>query len=424
MNLLNYKPRLIDERIALYLKTFGALLLEGPKGVGKTWSARRVCNSEFLVSDPSANFNNRQLAIIDPKLTLKGEKPRLIDEWQEAPSLWDAVILEVDKTPEKGQFILAGSSSIDKKRYIHTGTGRIAHLKMRTMSLFESGLSSGQVSLLDICENLADNVFTGDIRLAEIVELVLRGGWPAGMGLDKEHSFLLPGEYITALLNDDIYKIDGKRRNRRKIELLLESLARNESTTATDSKIKRDIKDKGQEDIDSKTIADYLNLLRSLHLVENIPPFGSIVGSQLRVKRSEKRHFVDPSIPCALLNCSESKLIGNLDYLGSFFESLVERDLLTYCEAIDAHLFHYQDYAGNEIDAVIELSDGSWCGVEIKLGAHQIDEAAKNLLKINDKIKTKGSQPAKSLLVICGLTNAAYKRQDGVYVASITSLKP
>lgn len=244
------------------------------------------------------------------------------------------------------------------------------------------------------------------------------------MGLDKEHSFLLPGEYITALLNDDIYKIDGKRRNRRKIELLLESLARNESTTATDSKIKRDIKDKGQEDIDSKTIADYLNLLRSLHLVENIPPFGSIVGSQLRVKRNEKRHFVDPSIPCALLNCTESKLIGNLDYLGSLFESLVERDLLTYCEAIDAHLFHYQDYAGNKIDAVIELSDGSWCGVEIKLGAHQIDEAAKNLLKINDKIKTKGGQPAKSLLVICGLANAAYKRQDGVYVAPITSLRP
>ncbi len=424
MKLPNYKPRLIDERIKLYLTTFGALLLEGPKWCGKTWSAKNACNSEFLLSDPTGNFNNRQLAITDPKLALNGERPRLIDEWQEAPSLWDAVRWEVDETPEKGQFILTGSSSINKDRYIHTGTGRIAHLKMRTMSLFESGDSSGQASLLDICENRSENIFTGEIKLTRIIDLILRGGWPAGIGLDTERSTLLSHEYVNAILNEDIYKVDGRRRDRRKIKLLLKSLSRNESTTATDAKIKQDIKDKDQNDIDSKTIADYLDLLHGLHLTENIPPFGPSIRSPLRVKQSEKRHFVDPSIPCAILNCTESKLINNLDYLGFLFESLVERDLLTYCDAIDARLFHYQDYEDNEIDAVIEFKDGSWCGVEIKLGANKIDEAAKNLLRVNERIKSKGGKEAKSLLVICGLSSASYKREDGVYVAPITSLRP
>lgn len=239
--------------------------------VRKNLVGKNACKSEFLLSDTTGNFNNRQLAITDPKLALNGEKPRLIDEWQEVPSLWDAVRWEVDETPEKGQFTLTGSASLNKDRYIHTGTGRIGHLKMRTMSLFESGDSSGQASLLDICENRSENIFTGEIKLTRIIELILRGGWPAGIGLDTQRSTLLSREYVNAILNEDIYKVDGRRRDRRKIELLLKSLSRNESTTATDAKIKQDIKNKDQNDIDSKTIADYLDLLHGLHLTENIP---------------------------------------------------------------------------------------------------------------------------------------------------------
>lgn len=423
MNNKDYKKRIIDETLKKYLETFGVLLIEGPKWCGKTWTGSNASNSVFLLADPKNNFNNKQIALLNPDIVLNGDNPRLIDEWQEVPSLWDAVRGRVDESAKKGQFILTGSSAVDKSKYIHSGTGRIAHLKMRTMSLYESGFSDGVISLKDICYGTAIDCLTQNASLDKLIDCVLIGGWPSTIGMSVDQSIIVAKEYIKSVLNEDIYKVDNVKRDKHKVELLLKSLARNEATTVTNKTLKNDIKEKDYDDVDANTITNYLNLLNDLYLVENIPPYSSRIRSSLRVKQSEKRHFVDPSLPCAILHLTKDKLLNDLDYFGFLFESMVERDLLTYVDSFNAKLYHYQDYANNEIDAVIELEDSSWCGFEIKLGANQIDEAAKNLVRINSKIIEDGGKPAKSLCVICGLVNAAYKRPDGVYVVPFTSLK-
>lgn len=423
MNNKDYKKRIIDETLKKYLETFGALLIEGPKWCGKTWTGSNASNSVFLLADPKNNFNNKQIALLNPDIVLNGDNPRLIDEWQEVPSLWDAVRGRVDESAKKGQFILTGSSAVDKSKYIHSGTGRIAHLKMRTMSLYESGFSDGVISLKDICYGTAIDCLTQNASLDKLIDCVLIGGWPSTIGMSVDQSIIVAKEYIKSVLNEDIYKVDNVKRDKHKVELLLKSLARNEATTVTNKTLKNDIKEKDYDDVDANTITNYLNLLNDLYLVENVPPYSSRIRSSLRVKQSEKRHFVDPSLPCAILHLTKDKLLNDLNYFGFLFESMVERDLLTYVDSFNAKLYHYQDYANNEIDAVIELEDSSWCGFEIKLGANQIDEAAKNLVRINSKIIEDGGKPAKSLCVICGLVNAAYKRPDGVYVVPFTSLK-
>ena len=418
-----YKDRIVDKKIELYLKTFGAIYIEGPKWCGKTWTSRYHANSEFLIADPKGNFNNKKIAELDPSLALEGDFPRLIDEWQEVPSLWDAVRGKIDSSSLKGQFILTGSTTINKEKYIHSGTGRIARLKMRPMSLYESQQSDGKISLKDICYNKSKDIFTGEVELNKIIDLILIGGWPAIENMSLEQSMLVAKEYVKSIINEDIYKIDNIKRDKNKIELLLKSLARNEATTATNKTLKNDIKEIDFDDISIDTITDYLNLFNKLYIIENIPPFHCNIRSTLRLKQSQKHHFVDSSLPCALLNLTKEKLINNLELLGFLFESLVERDLYIYSESFNAKLYHYQDYKNNEIDAIIELEDGEWCGFEIKLGANQIDDAAANLININNLIIKEGGKPAQSLCVICGLSNAAYKRKDGVYVVPITSLK-
>ncbi len=419
-----YKNRLIDKKIDMYLKTFGALYIEGPKWCGKTWTSRFHSKSEFLLADPRGNFNNKKIAELNPDLALQGDYPRLIDEWQEVPALWDAVRGKVDSSILKGQFILTGSATINKEKYIHSGTGRIARLKMRPMSLYEAEQSDGKISLEDICLNKAEDLFTGEVDLNKIIDLILIGGWPAVVNLSTKQGMLVAKEYIKSIINEDIYKVDDIKRDKHKIELLLKSLARNEATTVTNKTLKNDIKEIDFDDINVDTISDYLNLFNRLYIVENIPPFAFNIRSSLRLKQSEKRHFVDPSLPCALLNLTKEKMFDDLELLGFLFESLVERDLYSYSECFNAKLYHYQDYKNNEIDAVIELENGEWCGFEIKLGANQIDAAASNLVKINNQIIKEVGKPAKALCVICGLSNAAYKRQDGVYVVPITSLRP
>lgn len=423
MKLENYKDRIIDKKIDLYLETFGAILVEGPKWCGKTWTSKHHSNSQFLLADPSGDFNNKKIAQLNPDMVLDGDFPRLIDERQEVPQIWDAVRGRVDENPNKGLFILTGSTAVNKSSYIHSGTGRIAHIRMRPMSLFELKKSDGRISLEDICYGKAQDLLTGEVDLEKLISYILVGGWPSANDLTDKQGMLISKEYIKSVLNEDLYKTDNIKRDKHKVELLLKSLARNESTTVTNKTLKNDIKDKDFDDISIDTITDYLNLFNKLYLIENIPPFSSNMRSSLRVKQSEKRHFVDPSLACALLSLTKEKMLNDLNLLGFLFESMVERDLLTYVEAFDAKLYHYQDYRNNEIDAIVELEDGSWCGIEIKLGANQIEEAASNLVKINNEIIQEGGKAARSLCVICGLTNAAYKRKDGVYVVPITSLK-
>lgn len=420
----DYKPRVIDETIEQYLKTFGAICIEGPKWCGKTWTSSHHSNSEIYIGDPSGNFQNRTLAQMSPELVLDGKSPRLIDEWQEVPPLWDAVRHKVDESGGKGQFILTGSATPNHKGIMHSGAGRIARIKMHTMSLYESGDSSGEISLAELCNGNFTPTMTGEVYINDLIEYIIKGGWPANVDIPAEQAALLPLQYIDAIIEDDVYRIDGVKRNKEKMKLLLRSLARNESTTVTNSVLAKDIKEIDDVNIDKDTVAEYLDIFKRLFIIDNQRPFAANIRSSVRVKQAEKRHFCDPSIACALLKATPHMLINDLQTLGFLFEALCERDLKIYAESFGASLYHYQDYDNKKIDAVIELSNGEWCAFEIKLGANQIDEAAKNLLDINKKIeKDPKGKPAKVLCVICGLSNAAYKRPDGVYVVPITALK-
>lgn len=418
-----YKPRLVDNKIDQYLEAFSAICIEGPKWCGKTWTSTYHSNSKIMIGDPTGNFQNRRLAQMSPELVLDGKTPRLIDEWQEVPQLWDAVRYKADQRNEKGQFILTGSATPNHKGILHSGAGRIAKIRMRPMSLYESGKSTGDVSLESICHNEIQPKMTGEVPLENIIDYIVRGGWPANQDVPLKQASYLPKEYINAILDDDVYRMDGIKRDTHKMNLLMRSLARNESTTVTNKRIKNDIKEIDDEDIDVETVSSYLNILTRLFLIDNQRPYEKKLRSSVRVKQAEKRHLVDPSLAVAMLKATPEMLLNDLNTLGFLFEALVERDLRIYAETFDAQLFHYQDYNNREMDAVIQMPNGDWCGFEIKLGAHQIEEAAQNLLKIKNEIIADGKEGPKSLCVICGLSNAAYQREDGIFVVPITALK-
>ena len=423
VNKNDYKPRLIDRTIDEFLETFGAICIEGPKWCGKTWTSSYHSNSEIMLGNPEGNFQNRQLAEMSPSLVLEGEAPRLIDEWQEVPQLWDAVRYKVDQNAKKGQFILTGSATPNHKGILHSGAGRIAKLRMRPMSLYESGNSGGEVSLKQICEGKIEAKITGEVNLKQIIDFIIRGGWPANQDTALKQAAYLPVQYIRAILDDDVYRMDNIKRDKHKMELLLRSLARNEATTATNKKLKNDIKEIDDEDIDVDTVAAYLDIFSRLFLTENQLPFEPKLRSSIRIKQAEKRHLSDPSLAAALLKASPEMLLQDLNTLGFLFEALCERDLKIYAETFGAGLYHYQDYNNNEMDAVIEMPNGEWCGFEIKLGANQIEAAAENLIRIRNDIQNNGGKEPSSLCVICGLSNAAYQRPDGVFVVPITALK-
>lgn len=418
-----YKPRVIDGAVQKYLDTFGAVCIEGPKWCGKTWTSSYHSNSEFMIGDPSNNFQNRSLAELSPAIVLEGETPRLLDEWQEVPPIWDAVRYTVDQRAKKGQFILTGSSTPKRKGVLHSGAGRIGKLRMRTMSLYETGDSSGVVSLRELCNGKLTPALTGEVDLRDLANCVVRGGWPGNLDVPIENASILPQSYLDAILDDDSQRIDDKKYDVGKMRLLLRSLARNESTTATKKKLLSDIKDIDDETIDADTITTYLDVFNRLFLIDNQLPFAANIRSSARVKQAEKRHFCDPALACALLKATPDRLIGDLETFGFLFEALVEHDLKIYAESFGANVFHYQDYNNKEVDAIIELEDGQWCAFEIKLGANQIDKAAAALVELKNAITENSGIAPSVLCVICGMSNAAYVRSDGVFVVPITALK-
>lgn len=419
-----YKKRIVDPLIESYLKISGAVCVEGPKWCGKTWTSSYHSNSEYLVGDPNNNFSNRQLAELNPALILQGDTPRMIDEWQEVPAIWDAVRAEIDKRHKKGQIILTGSSTPVSKGIMHSGTGRIVNLRMNTMSLYESGDSSGLVSLKELCDGNLEMRMLEEPDLEKLAHFIVRGGFPDNIFAPEDKAFLMPRAYMEGVIREDLNKLDdGTEYNQQKVRLLLRSLARNESTTASDSTLLRDIIANDDESMSRNTFTKYLAALERLFLFNNQEPYSPDYRSGLRVKQSEKRHFSDPSMAAAMLNMTSRKLMGDLNTFGFLFESLAERDLGIYAQAFGGKLFHYQDYKNNEIDAVIELEDGDWCAFEIKLGAKRIDEGAANLNAVcNDIVKNGGKAP-RIKCVICGLSNAAYQRPDGVFVVPLTALK-
>ncbi|MGI6377564.1 ATP-binding protein [bacterium] len=424
VNKSKYKSRIVDSLVKKNLRIFGAICIEGPKWCGKTWTSSYHANSEFLVGDPSGNFSNRLLAETEPYTVLQGNKPRLIDEWQEVPALWDAVRSFVDKSGEKGQIILTGSSTPVDKGILHSGTGRIKSIRMNTMSLYESGDSTGLISLKDLCENKFESKLLEETKLERLAYLIIRGGWPGNIDALEDDCGELAISYMENIAKTDLKKLDKDiDYNEHKAKLILKSLARNETTTASNQSILRDIIENDADSISKNTLTKYLNAFDRMFLFNNQEPFSLNIRSSLRVKQMEKRHFSDPAMACAMLKLTPKKMMGDLNTFGFMFEALVERDLSIYAQAMNAKLFHYQDYRGNEIDAVLELDDGNWCAFEIKLGLDKAEEGAENLIKICESIVNSGGKEPLIKCVIYGVGNMAYKNTDGVYIIPITSLK-
>lgn len=422
MDVRKYRARLIDDRVEFYLSTFGAVCIEGPKWCGKTCTSERHAKSAFMIADPADNFANRELAKLDVNKALEGSAPHLIDEWQEVPAIWDAVRYAVDQTSESGRFLLTGSSTPRTKGIVHSGTGRIARLPMHPMSLFEHGDSTGCVSLADICAGRDIGVETvTSPTIEELASFVICGGWPGALGKSPRQAALIPHEYIESVIGIDVQKIDGIDRDQTKVRKCLRSLARNESTAVSTATIRDDIAEFDDSSLGINTVTDYLNVFKRMFLTNDIEPFSTFLRSPARIKQSVKRHFCDPSIAAALLGATGKMLLRDFRTFGFLFESLVLRDLQIYAEAMGGRLFHYQDYEGREIDAVIQQEDGGWSAFEVKLNPALVDEAAESLKKIAVLFK---HNPPMSLSVIVGKSGTAYRRPDGVYVLPITALRP
>lgn len=419
-----YAERIADAQLEEMLEVFGAVCVEGPKWCGKTWLALNRAESIVEIGNPAGNFQNRQLAEINPLLVLEGKSPRLIDEWQDVPALWDAVRSECDTSHERGRFILTGSSTPGEKGVQHSGIGRIGVMRMRTMSLYESGDSSGIVSLADIMSGSIESQATGEVSLKDLIHLVVRGGWPDAVGMSSKQAQMIATSYLDGVVKTDMEKSDGVRRDERKVRMLLRSLARNESTLVSVSALRRDIAEADGENVSVDSISEYLNVLERLFIIENQPAFAMNMRSSVRVGKTVKRHFSDPSLAVAALRATPEKLMKDLNTFGFLFESMVERDLSIYAQSFGGELSHYRDGLGREIDAVIEMPDGSWGAFEVKLGANQIDAAAQSLKSLaNDMEQDPKATPPAVLCVICGTAVAVYTRPDGVMVVPITALR-
>lgn len=419
-NKSEYKQRLIDNIVDEYLLNCGAICIEGPKWCGKTWTSAYHSKSFFYVGNPDNNFANRQLAIERPSFVLQGDKPRMIDEWQEVSALWDATRSEVDKINKNGQFILTGSSTPKNKGILHSGVGRIVPIRMSTMTLSETGDSTCDVSLKELCKGIIEEKIIDEISIEKLAYLIIRGGWPRN--ITNSNPTIMPKSYIEGIINE---KNDDRelKFNSKTMELLLRSLARNESSTASVLSIISDIQKNDNVSFSKDTISKYIEILNRMFIINNQPPFSPNYRSPLRIVQSEKRHLSDPALACALLGLNTKKLIGDLNTMGFLFESLVEHDLYVYAQSMNAKLYHYRNYDGDEIDAILELEDGDWCAFEIKLGASKIDEAAANLNRICNKMIKNGMKSPSIKCVICGLSNAIIKRSDDVFVIPFTSLK-
>ena len=417
-----YKPRIADQILERKLHVFGAVSIEGPKWCGKTWTAENHAESEIKIAENRGPLTNRDYVLADVSRALVGDSPHLIDEWQEVPQIWDSVRSDLDSHPGHGRYILTGSSVPRREEYIHSGIGRIAKLKMRTMTLFETGDSDGSASLRELMLGKLEMSEKRDVELEQLVDFVVRGGWPAAMGVDPEDYGLIPREYIESAI-EDACRLDGKQRDREKMTMLIKSLSRNESTVVSNETVKNDMRSYDDESISNDTYYDYSDCLDRIHLLEDTPSFKANFRSNVRIGKKPKRHLTDVSLAVAALGLNHKKLMGDLNTFGFMFESLCEHDLQIYAECAGGSLYHYRDDSGREVDAIVESEDGSWGAFEIKLGAGQIDDAAEHLLRMRDVFESRGNTPC-VLCVISGLSNWAYRRPDGVFVVPITSLGP
>jgi predicted AAA+ superfamily ATPase len=417
MEMKEYYPRICDRVLQYKLKISGAVLIVGAKWCGKTETALQSANSVLFIQESP---QHKETAKIAPSLLLEGETPRLIDEWQDAPEVWDAVRHTVDRRNKPGQFILTGSATPRDQVKAHTGIGRISRILMRPMSLFESKDSEGIVSLNELFKGNHSIAAVSKLEIPQIARLICRGGWPGAVTF-PEMEGALAREYADMIVEEDIIRVDGVERNSHRVRLVLHSLARNISTLTTAKTILEDVR-ANDVTINERTLDNYLNALRRLFVVEDVPAWSPSLRSKTTIRTSDKRQLVDPSIAAAILRIEADRLLLDPKSFGFLFESLCTRDMRIYAQVNDGEIFHYRDKDNLEVDMIVSLHDGRWAPVEVKLGEHRIDEAAESLLRLRNKVDTSRIGEPSFMMVLTG-GRYAYKRPDGVLVVPLGCLK-
>lgn len=420
-----YKHRIADEILKRKLLGKGAILVQGPKWCGKTTTAKQVANSLLDLGNPTELTNALQTLQIIPMKLLDGTVPRLIDEWQTIPEIWDMVRNEVDRRGEMGQFILTGSSvPVEEEKRKHSGTGRFGWINMRPMSLWESGESTGRVSLSDLFDGKTFEPFDFAIGSDELAFLVCRGGWPQSTFMEGEVALDQARDYYEAIYKVDIHRVDNVRRSSERTRLLLRSYARNTGSATSFSKMSEDIRENDNASITYETVSDYVDALKKLFVLEDMPAWNPNLRSKSAIQSSDTRYFIDPSIATAALSLGPKDLINDLRTFGLYFESMAVRDLRTYADALNGNLFHYRDSSGLECDTVLHRRNGDYGLIEIKLGgADNIEKGAQTLKSLAEKIDTDKMKAPSFLMVLIGVGQYAYRRPDGVFVVPLSSLK-
>lgn len=419
-----YLPRIADKLLEDRLNAKGAVLIEGPKWCGKTTTAKQMANSFISMDRPDMTNQYKKMAELSPATLLEGDTPRLIDEWQIAPNIWNAVRYEVDNRDEFGQFILTGSavpSEFDDS--MHTGTGRISRMVMRPMSLYESKESIGKVSLAELFKG--ENISSiNETDLEEIAFLICRGGWPKSIGLDEKPALFQAIDYFDAVVSTDISRVDSVKRDKEKARRLLRSYARNVGTQSPLETLRQDILANQEDTFDQVTLYSYIDALKKIFVIEDSPAWNPNLRSKTSIRTTDTRYFSDPSIATAALGIGPKDLMSNLETMGFLFENLCIRDLRIYADYLDGTVYHYRDKSGLECDAVIHLRNGNYGLIEIKLGGDKlIEDGAKTLKELDSKIDTDNMPKPSFMAVLCAVAPFAYKREDGIYVIPITSLK-
>ena len=423
-----YRKRVVDSILDFYLECMGAVLIEGPKWCGKTRTGEEHAKSVIKLQDPDNVDKYRAAVKAKPSILLEGPTPRLIDEWQDFPILWNAVRHLVDERGEDGQFILTGSAvpreeKKDEESPRHTGTGRIIRMHMRPMSLWESGESTGEISLSALFDGAGDVAGQSRVGTDELAHLVCRGGWPqAVLAKTPRAAYLKSASYIDEVVHEDVHRVDGVERNPDRVRNLLKSLARNISTLTTAETILQDLKT-NDPTICEKTLSSYVNALRKIFLVEDVPAWSPSLKSRLAIRSAAKRQFVDPSVATAVLGATPRRLLNDFRSFGSLFESLCVRDMRVYAQPLDGEVRHYRDQTGLEVDMIVASQDGRWGAVEVTLGAGDIDSAANGLKKLKAKVDVSRMGHPSFLMVLTG-TDLGYVREDGVIVCPLGCLKP
>ena len=419
-----YKPRIADAILEKKLEGKGAVLIEGPKWCGKTTTAEQIAKSVLYMDDSETKDQNVAMASVSPKRLLKGGTPRLIDEWQIAPKLWDAIRFEVDHRNELGQFVLTGSAvPPDTTEITHSGTGRFTWLTMRPMTLFESGDSTGEVSLGAL---FSDPSVDGESKteLSRLAFLICRGGWPQAVAMRDEIALEQAFDYFEGVVRSDINRADGIRKDPERVIRLMRSFARNQGSQIANTVIARDIGSNESGTLDEETVSLYIKALKRIFVIEDMTAWNPNLRSKTAIRTSDTRYFVDPSIAVAALGIGPEDLLNDLNTFGLMFEALCVRDLRVYADSLNGQVYHYRDKNGLECDAVVHLRNGAYGLIEIKLGGEKlIEEGAATLKELSNKIDTTKMKAPSFLMVLTGSGNYAYRRQDGVLVVPVTTLK-